>query len=326
MIPILVDVNLAALTIVAGGDVADLLEQLAADGGSPTAVVAGADALRGLPPQVLRVAVEPDVASRTPGCACCAVRLDVVDAVSWLLRRREPPRRVLVAIGDDDDTVTAAHTVLSDSVLIRLARLDGVLVTVDAVQWATRIRSDLPVDSALGLDRLAIADRILIRRSRDVTPTALGEVGHVVRSANRIAPVIAPAIARCTTGDLLDIDAWRGAPHVGPGPAEPSPLLAPDDPVTVACRADGELDSERLDEWLDEVIATHASRLLRLQGAVAVPGQQARACFHGVRSYAVSHTRAPSAAERSGAVNTVLLVGRGLPADVLRAEFDAIRR
>ncbi|MFV0306415.1 MAG: GTP-binding protein [Desertimonas sp.] len=315
-----------ALTLVAGGDVSRLLAQLAADRQFATAVVAPRDALVELPADVERIAVSPDIASRTPGCRCCEVRLDLVAAVSWLVRRREPPRRVLVAIGGDEDTVTAAHTVLSDSVLARLVRLDGVVVSIDAVQWTTRIRSGMPVDTDLGLDRLAIADRILIGRSRHVTSQALGELGHVVRSANRIAPVIAPAVKPCTTGDLLDLDAWHGAPSIGPAPAEASPFLTADHPVTVDCRAEGQLDGVRLDEWLDEVIAAHASRLLRLQGAVAVPGHTERTCFHGVRSFATSHDEAPDGGCRGDAANTVLLVGRDLPADVLLADFHATRQ
>lgn len=92
------------------------------------------------------------------------------------------------------------------------------------------------------------------------------------------------------------------------------------------CRTDRALDADRVDEWLDEIIAAHAARLLRLQGAIAVPGQAERTCIDGVRSWATSHSEAEHPAGRRSTTSMVMLVGRGLPVAALHADFAAAHR
>ncbi len=272
------------------------------------------------------VVVEADIGSRTPGCACCEIRVDLLDGIARAVLRRSPPSRVVVALDGHDDAITAIHTILSDPTLARLVRLDAVLATVDAVQWATRLAAGGPVDTDVGLDRLAVADRILIARSRDVTPDALGAIGHVLRSLNQTGPIIAPGIAPCPVDELIDVHAWHGAPTVGRAPDEPSPFLGADAPVTVVCHTDQALDADRVGEWLDGIIAGYATHLLRLQGAIAVPGQTARTCVQGVRSWAMSHSEADHPDGRCSSTSTVVLIGRDLPVAALHADFVAAQR
>ncbi|MFT3854480.1 MAG: GTP-binding protein [Ilumatobacteraceae bacterium] len=313
-----------SLTLAAGGsELPALVAQLAHPAADvafvASATFAGANVGRS-------IVVEADVGSRTPGCSCCQMRVDLVDGIARAVRRRRPPRRVVVALDGHDDAITAIHTILSDPLLARLVRIDAVLATVDAVHWATRLATGGPIDTDVGLDRLAVADRVLVARSRHVTPDALGAIGHVLRSLNQVGPIIAPAIAGYALDELVDIHAWHGAPAIGQPPGEPSPFLGDDAPVTVVCRTDRALNADRVDEWLDEIIAGHAARLLRLQGAIAVPGQTERTCVHGVRSWAMSHSEAEHPAGRRSTTSTVVLIGRGLPVASLHADFAAAHR
>ena len=128
---------------------------------------------------------------------------------------RDPDiQRLIVALDETDDIGSAALTVLSDTELQASVYLDGIVATVDGVEMSTRLASEQPVATARGLDRLAIADRILVARSADLTPFALGAVAHVLRSVNQTGPIIAPAIAPCSLDNLLDLDAWSGSPFL----------------------------------------------------------------------------------------------------------------
>jgi hypothetical protein len=59
------------------------------------------------------VEAEPELVHRTPGCVCCAVRLDIVDVVGTLGRRRVPPRHVVVEALPHDDPLCVAPTLLA---------------------------------------------------------------------------------------------------------------------------------------------------------------------------------------------------------------------
>jgi G3E family GTPase len=333
------------LTVVAGGaEMPPLLTQLLGLHGDVALIAPGSMRLPATPPadDATRphaagphVVVVPDIGERSPGCPCCRLRLDLIDAVATLVRRRSRPTHIIVAVPDRSEdpaassVTTVAHTVLSDPDVRRWVRLDGVVFTLDAVAAVTRQRTGAPVVDQVDAERLAIADRVLVARADQVVGRSLLELRHVVGELNRIAPVLAPAVERVSAGQLVAIDAWHGAPVV-----RAASLLDTrrDDvpfagvagaPGLVVIEQRGVLDPGGVDEWLDDVLTRHAPRLLRLQGALAVDGSPGRVCCHGVGSFAMSHPEHEHPSGRRSDTSVVILIGHGLPADELTAGLRA---
>ena len=331
------------LTVVAGGaEMPSLLSQLLglrrdlaliAPDWLPIAAGTATETLAGIGALERHVAVVPDVGERSPGCPCCRLRLDLVDAVAVLVRRRSRPTHIIVAVPDLPtdpvaSSVTAVvHTVLSDPDMRRWVRLDGVVATLDAVPVVTRLRTGAVVVDSTGAERLAIADRVLVARADQVVGRSLLELRDLVGQLNRIAPVLAPAVERVSAGQLVSIDAWHGAPQVWPdattrsggGPVA-GVIGAPD---LVVIEQQGILDPGGVEEWLDQVLSQHAPRLVRLQGALAVDESPSRVCCHGVGSYAMSHPENEHPDGRRSDISVVMLIGHGLPADELAAGLRA---
>ncbi|CAN5459242.1 hypothetical protein BH23ACT3_BH23ACT3_23610 [soil metagenome] len=318
------------LTVVAGGpEMRSLLHQLV-DLGVDIAVVTpesvGAVAAPGCV-----VYVAADVASRSPGCPCCRVRIDLVDALATLVRRRARPTHVLVAVPDQpgepvsSSVVAVVHTVLSDPDLRRWVRLDGVVATLDAVSAVTRLRTGTPVVDETGAERLAMADRVLVARADQVVEESLVDLRDVVRHATRIATVLAPAVERVAAAQVLPIDAWHGAPQVIPSTGHnhgPTGTMSCH-PDTVVIEQRGLLDPGGVEAWLDEVLSRHAPRLLRLQGVLAVDGSPSRVCCHGVGSFAMSHPERGHVRGPFDETSLMVVIGHGLPADELAAGLRA---
>ncbi len=320
------------VTVVAGGDEAALLAVrlgaglAAADPGERVAVIAESAApepATGVDWLVVG-AVEGD---RTEGCPCCRSRLDLVQAIRLVLERPRPAQRVIVVVDPARDLSTVTQTILSEPDLQRLVDLDSVIATVDAVSLGTRLALDLPFDDALGLQRLAVADRVLVARAIDLTDDALGRVLRAVRTVNRFGYVAVPSVSPIDMSALVDLRAWHGAPQLAAARLEEPFVVADgaDLPVTVHCEVDGLLDPDAVETWFDQVIAAHGPRLLRLQGAVAVTGQEHRVCCRGVRSYATSHSEQEHPPGDRSLRSVVAIVGYGLDADALRHEFESTR-
>jgi len=326
------DRGLTPVTVIAGGHEAAVLAARLAlglrDGVCPeqVAVVAEAPA----PEPVGEIAwhvVRPLEGSRTEGCDCCRVRLDLVGAIRLVLERPTPPQRVLVVASESSDVSTIAQTLLSEPAMQRLVDLDGVVATVDAVARATRVALGLPFDDEMGLARLAVADRVLVSRADDLTDDALGTVMRSLRTINRFGFIAAPAVSPIDMSAIVDLRAWHGAPPLGSARMV-EPVVVADGtqwPVTVRCELDGFCDADAVDEWFDHLIAQLGSRLLRLQGAVAVDGHEHRVCCRGVRSFAISHSETEHRADERSPLSIVAVVGYGLDADAVRAEFEATR-
>jgi len=258
---------------------------------------------------------EPDVYYRSPGCACCAVRQDLVDAVMRSAQRAETPERLLVLVDPNQaDLLTAISTLLSSFEIVRRASLDSVIVHVDAVEMATRITTgSSPVDDELAT-ALAIADRVGIVGLADVTPTVGARIYQELAARSGFADVIDRADRVFGRSDLEE--AWHGAPR-----ARSLPSLGPDLPSTTVLRVDRLLDAEAIDEWLDNLVASHASRLFRIQGALSVLGNSERTCCYGVRSFATSHSEREHLSRHS-TESVLAICGVGLDAGDLAASFQ----
>jgi len=324
--------KLVPVTVIAGGDEA------------PTLAVRMSTALRQTRPEerllVIAESAPPEPVpagmwltmeavegERSPGCPCCRGRLDVVAALRLAIERPTPVERILLVLGAERDLMPLTQTLLCDPDLRRLAELDGVVTSVDAVSMATRLAMDLPTADRRTMERVAVADSIVIARATDVTPEVLHRVARTLRTLNRFGYVAAPAVEPLDVGTLIDLRAWHGAPHLGPALMN-EPIIVEDDDdlaVTVMCEVEGELDPTAVDEWFDRLISQYASRLLRVQGAVTVQGEEHRVCCRGVGSFAVSHSEDEHPADQRSHTSVVAVVGFGLDADAVRQEFEATR-
>ncbi len=268
-------------------------------------------------------AVLADTASRTPGCPCCAVRIDLVEAVERAVTRRNRPDHVIVAVDLDDplgsDVVTAVYTVLSDPDLARLVRLDGVVVAVDPVAVATRLAIGAPPLRPAEVEALAIADRVMVGRADAVTGDAATLIDTIMHAAAPFASVLVPALVPVRRPDVFGIDAWHGVPRHRPLlPVEVPGLELPD---TVVLRHNGALEPDAVDGFFDRLVAGNARRLLRFQGLIAATGNDGRTCCHGVRSYAMSHPAIEDG--DAGPDNIVVVTGWGLDVDEVADDFRA---
>ena len=314
------------LTVVTGGPEAALLVHrmrlaMAAD---PVGVLSGTTVgAAGNMQEWLRL--PPVEAWRSSACACCRVRLDLVDGLRLLVDRRVRPERVIVLLDALDDLPTALQTLLSDPDMQRLVELDGVIATVDAVALSTRVQLGLPFGSQPELERLAVADRVLVVRGDELVDDALHGVMVRLRAIAGFALTAVPSIWPLAVQQLVGLNAWHGAPAAHPMIVN-EPIVVDDGtgtPVTVCCEVEGELDPDAVEEWLDEIVAINASRILRLQGAVRVAGQEFRVCLRGVRSFASSHSELTHPVDQRSARSVVAIAGYGLDADAIRSGFTA---
>lgn len=266
---------------------------------------------------------EPDTYFRSPGCACCAIREDLVASVVRAVRRRKPPERLVVVVDPTTaDLLTVIATLLSSFEISRRCSLDSVVVHLDAIEMATRLAIG---DRVIGPElepAVAVADLIVIdgldrvtQAARDAVSTALGG------RAGFAQLVLDPSDARLHRR----LDAWHGAPTATATSTTTTTSLGTqhdDAPSTVVLSVETPLDPEAIDEWLDLLVARHATRLFRMQGALSVVGNHDRVCCFGVRSFAVSHSESEHALRHS--TESVLAVcGVGLDAEELAAGFAA---
>ena len=118
-----------------------------------------------------------------------------------------------------------------------------------------------------------------------------------------------------------------GAPHVnGAVPVEVERTWVAqhehDDEVgSIAIETDGDVDPDRLNEWLGELLREHGVDIFRMKGFISIAGESRRFVFQGVHMIFDGQPDRPwgDAPRR----NQLIFIGRNLPEQSMRQGFEA---
>lgn len=124
------------------------------------------------------------------GCVCCSVRQDLVALLEDLSSREAqgklpPIRRVLIETTGLADPVPVLHTLMTAPNVVARYRIDGVVVTVDAVN-ASRSLDHHPEAAK----QIAVADRILLTKADLAEGDIVTAVEQRIRSINPTVSVM----------------------------------------------------------------------------------------------------------------------------------------
>ncbi|MDR3464310.1 MAG: GTP-binding protein [Xanthobacteraceae bacterium] len=246
------------------------------------------------------------------GCVCCTVRGDLVDTLKAIAARRDAGDlpdfdRVLLETTGLADPAPVLHTLMVDPAIGARYRIDGVVVTVDAVNGAATLATYPEAVKQVG-----VADRLLITKTDLVDETRLRTLRARLTAVNPTADLIAIRDGKVAAAAVLDIGlfdpaarsadvvAWferaaaasAGAHHhdhcAGDAcdhPAHDHAAHGPDDHGvhSFSLLIDGPVEWEPFARWLDYVASLRGEDLLRFKGIVNVAGKSEPVVVHGVQ-------------------------------------------
>lgn len=324
------------LTGFLGAGKTTLLNRLLAAGhGQRIAVVENEFGAAGIDGALLdRAAVS--VVELSNGCICCTVQGELGDALAGLLERRDAGElafdRLIVETTGLADPAPVVQTFFHDARLRERYRLDGVITVIDAVHFDAQFRRE-----RVAASQVAFADRLVITHADLVTPEALYELCTRLQRVNARAPLIVAGSADESWRDLFAIRGFsldeRGLPVRGWHPVSPRAISGIagtarkswDDAVgSLLLECEAPLELERVSDFVNALIAEHSVDLLRYKGILSIAGESRRLIFQGVHKVAGFDYGRPWE-EGESRMSRVVLIGRNLPVELLRARFRATR-
>nr|WP_232418046.1 GTP-binding protein [Methyloversatilis thermotolerans] len=306
---------------------------LAADHGQRIAVIENEFGAVGIDGGLVdRAAVS--VVELSNGCICCSVQGELGEALRALMARRDAGElafdRLVIESTGLADPAPVVQTFFNDPVLRERYRLDGVITVVDAVHFDQQFRGE-----RVAASQVAFADRLVVSRADLVTPEQLYELCARLQRVNARAPIIVAGSADEHWRDLLAIGGFtldeKGLPVAGWQPVSPRALSgfggtlrkSWDDAVgSLLLETDRALDLDRIASFVDALIADYSVDLLRYKGVLSIAGEPRRLIFQGVHRIAGFDYGRPWD-ENEARTSRIVLIGRHLPADALRASFLA---
>jgi G3E family GTPase len=227
-------------------------------------------------------ALSGDAVLMPSGCLCCAVGGDLSRALSDLIPRLGTIDRVVVETTGLADPAPVVQAMMSDLVLARHFRLDGIVTVVDAVNGLANLDAHEEA-----LRQAAMADRIVLSKTDLAGDT--GALRARLAKLNPGAPIhvadrgaIDPALLTgCglydASGKLSDVRKWLDDAAWGKGGAHDGRIhsfcLTYDDP----------LHWQGIGSCLEMLIGTRGESLLRVKGILNIIGQTRPVVIHGVQ-------------------------------------------
>ncbi len=269
----------------------------------------------------LVIGAEEEIFEMNNGCLCCSVRGDLIRILGSLLKRRQRFDSILIETTGLADPGPVAQTFFADDEMRARLRLDGVVTVVDThhvtQHFATREVQE----------QIAFADVLLLNKTDLVRAAALDALEARVRAMNAAARIYRTHNAVIDPERILNIggfDLGRAlelepeflatAPHSEHHDHEHDSQI-----TSVGLTMPGDLDPQKLEAWLDELLATRGPDLFRMKGVLALRDDPHRFIFKGVHRMVDSRVDRPwGTAPRQ---NALTFIGRNLDRAALEAAF-----
>jgi G3E family GTPase len=268
-----------------------------------------------------------ELVEMTNGCLCCTIRGDLARHLHDLHARRASGElnfdRVVIETTGLADPTPIAQTFFGDPLLADAYALDAVITVVDAVHGAKQL-DEQPVAGK----QVGFADRLLLSKADLVEQTELATLGERLARINSEAAQyslqhgkIGKELLFGVRGFHLDEDILRR----GTGGLSFRPIGAKsfaDDIAAMHLHHDGALDLARISDFMRQLVERYGDALLRYKGVLAIQAEARRLVFQGVhRINGFDYGREWGQGEAP--VSDIVLIGRQLPQDEIRASFAA---
>ncbi|HEV2369882.1 MAG TPA: GTP-binding protein, partial [Acidimicrobiales bacterium] len=234
--------------------------------------------------EALVMRADEEIFEMNNGCICCTVRGDLVRMLSRLLHRPEPLDQIIIETTGVADPSPVAQTFFFDDQLRDHLELDAIVTLVDAKHVLLHLDEAGETGEKV-VEQIAFADRIVLTKTDLVDQATVDRVIDAVRSVNPTADLVAADHGKLDLERILGVHAFDldRVVDLDPSFLDRDDVHVHDDGITsVGFDVAGELDGERLQAWLDQLVLEWAVDIFRMKGILAIADEDRRYLFQGV--------------------------------------------
>lgn len=268
---------------------------------------------------------EEEIFEMNNGCICCTVRGDLIRILGSLMRRRDRFDQILIETTGLADPAPVAQTFFVDDEIREQLRLDAIVTLVDAAHVLDHLDEVKPegVENE-SVEQVAFADRIVLNKIDLVGPDRLDEVERRLRGINGGAQIVRAQDAQVDLDRILDVGAFDLDRVLGDDPTFLSETEHQHDQTvtSVGLQVDGDVDVEKLNTWLGELLAAKGIDIFRSKGILSLAGSARQYVFQGVHMLFDGSEGRPWR-EAESRTNRLVFIGRRLDRSELESSFRA---
>ena len=220
------------------------------------------------------------------GCICCTVRGDLTELLDKMYDRVKDFDGVLIETTGLADPAPVAQTFFVDERIVDRYKLDGIIPVVDSKHITQHLDDEKPEDvENEAVEQIAFADRILLNKIDLVTGGEIEKVVKRIKGINAFAPIYQTENSIIDPSELIGIGSFDldKTLEMDPEFLDTDAEHEHDQNVTsISSKFKGELNVNKLERWIGELMQTKAEDLFRYKGVLAVKGMDQKFVFQGV--------------------------------------------
>lgn len=226
----------------------------------------------------LVIDADEEIFEMNNGCICCTVRGDLIRIIGNLMKRRDKFDHLVIETTGLADPAPVIQTFFVDEDMQEALELDAVVTVVDT----KHIWQHWDADEAQ--EQIAFADVILLNKTDLVTSEQLEELEQRIRSMNAMAKIYRTRNAELGMDALLGVKAFDldRALEIDPNFLGEDAHEHDESVYSLALVEEGELDGDKLNEWLGNLLQTKGPDIFRMKGILNIAGEDNRFVFQGV--------------------------------------------
>ena len=266
----------------------------------------------------LIIDADEEIFEMNNGCICCTVRGDLIRIIANLMRRRDKFDHLVIETTGLADPAPVIQTFFVDEDMQSQISLDAVVTVVDA----KHIWQHWEADEAQ--EQIAFADVILLNKTDLVLPEQLDELERRIRSMNALCKIYRTRNAELEMDALLGVRAFdlKRALEIDPEFLNENAHEHDETVGSVALVESGELDLQKLNDWLSYLLQTQGTDIFRMKGILNIAGEDRRFVFQGVHML-FDATRDRPWKKSETRKNELVFIGRNLDEAQLKEDFRA---
>lgn len=266
----------------------------------------------------LVIDADEEIFEMNNGCICCTVRGDLIRIIGNLMRRRDKFDHMVIETTGLADPAPVIQTFFVDEDMQTQLNLDAVVTVVDA----KHIHQHWDADEAQ--EQIAFADVVLLNKTDLVSEADLVDLENRIRSMNAMAKIYRTQDASVEMDSILGVSAFDldRALEIDPEFLGEDAHEHDETVGSVALTESGEIDGERLNSWLGNLLQTRGPDIFRMKGILNIAGADQRFVFQGVHMLFDGRADRPWKANETRK-NELVFIGRNLDEAQLKQEFQA---
>ena len=266
----------------------------------------------------LVIDADEEIFEMNNGCICCTVRGDLIRIIGNLMKRRDKFDHLVIETTGLADPAPVIQTFFVDEDMQGQLNLDAVVTVVDA----KHIHDHWDANEAQ--EQIAFADVILLNKTDLVSELDLSALEARIRAMNAMARVYRTRDAAVEMDTILGVNAFdlNRALEVDPNFLGEDAHEHDETVGSIALVEAGELNGEKLNAWLGELLRTQGPDIFRMKGILNIAGEDQRFVFQGVHMLFDGRADRPWKPDETRK-NELVFIGRNLNEAQLREDFRA---